>query len=458
MRRIILIMVLLIGASMAGWVLGGQEEDDEGGLVVEASEITAGNDAFGQVVRYLDGVLTNTSRDAFENITLFADMLDADGNVIGEGFGGLVNECEQGLLPSFALQPGSSQQFRLQVELFEDGDIDRFEIFPEGTPVDPEPLELSPTFIGITAVTEDEVVNVEWIDPITLRYAVGCDADIFINQTWYRYELGAEAPVRIVHPNTQDVTDALLQVTGLTEPEILNRSYLTFSPTSNRWIYQGDLNAVLTAEIDGSFRRLIYDGLGRLSLHGYIWLPEGRFLAYYYGAYGDPVTYYTASVQGQLISRDAFNAVPSQTIPGPTPDGARVVITTTVDDVTGYYLQEAIFQGTELLFEAEPPGNNWPAPIYYTDPNGQAYIYIVRPASTPGADDEQIPVLQCFDMQTRTLNDLTVLPLDITTDERAWTWLSPDANTIALAANGVNGGLWLIDIPTFGRCGAPLQG
>jgi hypothetical protein len=61
-------------------------------------------------------------------------------------------------------------------------------------------------------------------------------------------------------------------------------------------------------------------------------------------------------------------------------------------------------------------------------------------------------------MQTRGLNTLTVLPIQLTTEDRAWTFLSPDGGTIALAANGLNGGLWLIDLDEFGGCGLPLAG
>ena len=37
-------------------------------------------------------------------------------------------------------------------------------------------------------------------------------------------------------------------------------------------------------------------------------------------------------------------------------------------------------------------------------------------------------------------------------DERAWWWLSTDESQIALAADGVNGGLWLIDLTALPDC------
>ena len=44
------------------------------------------------------------------------------------------------------------------------------------------------------------------------------------------------------------------------------------------------------------------------------------------------------------------------------------------------------------------------------------------------------------------------LPLTITTEDRATWTLSPENNTIALAADGVNGGLWLIDLGALPSC------
>jgi len=443
----------------------GLAQDDDG-LTTEDVVISTETDIFGQEVHIAEGVLVNTSDDtAYAGIDLFADVLDAEGEVVGEGFGFPVNACGVGLL-DFALQPGQEQTFRLQLELFEDvpvqndeeGDedagenvndiIDSVEIFPEGVATEPSNNPQSDDLTGITQISTKEVVNVEWYGDDPLIYAVGCDADVFTAQQWYVYDFEEGQSRRTPHPDAQRVTNALLTQLGLTDPFFYNRSYLTFAPTSRRLVYQDDIQTLLTAEPDGSFKRLIYEDLSRRSLHGFIWLPEGRFLAYYYGAYGEEVRYFTASVEGQRISADLYTVTPSMTVPGPTSDGARVVITTTVEDVTGYYLKDAFFPAVDLLFETDAiPGNNYPAPLYTTD-NGEPHIYIVRPV-------DDVPLLQCFNQNTGELNDLTALPLNLTTDDRAWTWLSPDGNTIALAANGVDGGLWLIDLPTFGGCNGP---
>ena len=143
---------------------------------------------------------------------------------------------------------------------------------------------------------------VEWIDESSLRYATGCAGDVFTNLDWTRYDLTTGDHVNILHPDDQRVTDALRNTLDLTDPYLYNRSFLTFAPTSRRLIYQTDINVVLTAEPDGSFKRLIYEDMSRHSLQGYIWLPDGRFLAYYFGAYGEEVRYFTASVEGQRIS------------------------------------------------------------------------------------------------------------------------------------------------------------
>jgi hypothetical protein len=77
-------------------------------------------------------------------------------------------------------------------------------------------------------------------------------------------------------------------------------------------------------------------------------------------------------------------------------------------------------------------------------------IYLIRPVD--GADR-----LQCFyrptDGESR-LIDLASAPLRLAIDERAWSFLSPDQRYIALSANGVNSGLWLIDLQALPACGA----
>jgi hypothetical protein len=421
---------------------------DDGDLVVGEISYIERPDPFRGMVRVGQGTLTNESDTAYRGIDIFADLYGPGDILLGEGFGTLVNACGAGLLPDFTMQPGQSQTFELGLEFFNEGtEIERVETFVEAVPVEAtEGADDAPLPDGVRVVDDREVVNVTWEDPGTLRFGVGCEGDVFTNLDWFRYDVAADEQANIIHPNTPDVTEALLLQLGLEDPVLYNRSELTFSPTGNRIIYQDDINTLLTAEEDGSFKRLIYENLARFSLQGFTWLPEGRFLAYYYGAFGDPVRYFTASISGQRISADIYNIAPSLTVPGITPDGVRSVVMFDGSDGLGYYLFHTITRDVLFLFEAEPPGNNWPAPVYVPGEDvSAADIYIARPV-------DGVPTLQCLDQETASLRDVVELPLDLTIDDRAWMWLSPDNNTLALAASGVNGGLWLVGLASLGGC------
>ena len=129
---------------------------------------------------------------------------------------------------------------------------------------------------------------------------------------------------------------------------------------------------------------------------------------------------------------------PSQTIPAPTDDGLAAVVGWRRGDTSGYYLDYA-FGGSELLFEADLPGNNYPAPIVEGD-----IVYVI-------VSLEGVPTLQCFNRRTRELSTLTALPLQLTRSARAWSWLSPGGTRLAIAMNGTEGGLWWLDVA--GGCG-----
>lgn len=418
----------------------------DSGLITENVSVEMQQDAFGQNIQVAVGELVNQGTQAYTNINLYAEIYNATGEMVGEGFGYPVNECGTALI-DFALQPSQAQRFAVTLDLYEENvQIDRVDIIPEAETVEREVNFVPDDSIGVEQLTDQEVVSVEWIDENRLRYGVGCDRDVFTMLDWYEVNAnGNNESALEAHPNEQYVTEAMLRQTGLDDPVLLRRSYLSFHPEGTRMIYQNDLNTIITAERDGSFKRTAADDLFRHSLHGILWLPERRFLAYYYGAYGDPVRYFTADMDGRRISETIYDVTLSNTVPGPSPDGTRAVITMTLDDATGYYLQSTVNENTELLFEAAPPGNNYPAPIYVPQEETGAWIYIVRPV-----EDENW--LQCFDTAAQTLHDLTVLPLELTPDSRAWSWLSPDGETLALAANGVDGGLWTVDLTEFEDC------
>lgn len=431
-----------------------QDTASDPDLIVDEQQIVTRPDIFGQNALFVEGILKNEGTSAYQDITLFAEVYDEDDELIGEGIGFPVTLCGAGLLPSFALQPGQTQTFDIALELYEtpEGDpadiVERVALFPEGTAVEPTAANPFLTYDELVTVSDEEVVAVEWISATTLRYGVGCDSDPFTLLDWYEYDLETAERTAITHPRAEAISEATVRRLKLDAPTYFEHSFLSFHPDDRRMVYQNELNTVITAEPDGTFQRLLWDELSSYSLHGFIWLPEGRFLAYYYGAYGDLVRYFTASTAGQRISGAVVESAPSFTVPGPTPDGVRVVITTTKDDITGYYLSSTLNRESELLFAAEPPGNNWPAPVYVPTQRGEAYIYVIRPINNQAR-------LQCYDTVADTLHSLAVLPLQLTQDDRAWTWLSAGGDTLAISANGQQGGLWLVNLRQFRAC-APL--
>ncbi len=438
------LLLLLASAPVAA-----QESD----LIPADVTVVTEADDFGQMIRVARGKLVNAGDEAFTDVSLRAEVYNAEGELVGEGLGFLVNACRAGLLPDFALQPNEAQPFEVRLEMFNpDAVATRYVLVPQAatTPASPPQAEPVP---GITRISDEEVVEVEWLDSRALRYATGCTRDLFLELAWTHYSLRTNTALPVIHPRAGDVNDVLLQALNLTDPVLLENSALTFAPTSNRLVYQSEANRFITAEADGSFVRNLYNTLYNRTLQGIYWLPEDRFLAYYYGAYGDPVVYFTATAQGQPISVNPEMTLPSAIVPGVSPDARRAVIAGTFGDQTGYFLKALINNSEpQLLFAAEPPGNHYPPPLFTVTPgeaNGDAareIIYLARPVDGEAR-------LQCFDLMSGGPVDLAPLPIDLATEDRARWWLSPDGQLIALAANGVNGGLWLIDLAQLPTCG-----
>lgn len=417
------------------------------GLIAQDTIIITQLDAYGQEIKVAQGLLINQGDTAFNNISLSAEVYDANGEIIGEGFGFPVKACGEGMLPDFTMQPGMSELFTVALDIFEpDSTIDRVEIISQADSIQADESALRPAFqSGITLVTGREVVSVEWVDNENLMYSSGCWRDVFTNRNWYEYNLRSGVQSPIEHPRAVEITDALLNQIDLTDPQLFNRSFFSFAPDQRRAVYQTDLNTLVTVEADGSFPRVLYDRLYNITLQGINFVQDGVFLAYYHGGYGDNVLYLTANVNGQQLSQHPAVSLPSIIVPGISPNGQRIIIAAEIDGVTGYYLRATNTEFSELMFEAEPPGNNWPAPVYNITPDANRYIYIARPVDGEAQ-------LQCFNPDTKNLHDLTSLPLNLETDERGWMWLSPDGSKIALAANGLHGGLWLIDLTEFEAC------
>lgn len=405
-------------------------------------------DAFEQVVQIAHGKLTNTSPNAYSDITLFAEVYNDRNEVIGEGVGFLVNACGAGLLPGFALQPETIQPFQVQLELFEPNTvIDRVEINADGTSIEPEP-RLDADLAGVTSVAHAEVIAVEWLDPLALRFATGCRRELFTEWDWFQYSQRTGKTIPVEHPRADEVTADLQRGLSLTDDDLFANAAITFAPNGRRVVYQAELNRLRTAEPNGQFPRLLYDTLYNRSLQGIHWFHDNNFLAYYFGAFGDPVYYFTANQEAQALSLPPDALPLSDIIPGVAPEGARAIIAGAFEDDTPGYYYKLLNQraAPSLLFEAEPAGNNYPPPIFTEDDR----IYLARPL-----DGQEQPTLQCFVLNVDDApRDLTPLPLNLATDEQASWWIAPDGESIALAANGIHGGLWWIDLGVLPGCAA----
>ena len=361
-------------------------------------------DGFGGETPVVTGALFNRGAHAYRNVSIYVEAFDADGELIGEGFGFLVDACGTALL-DYALPPMVSQAFSAPYDVFAAGEVARvaLEIDAEAVPAE---SDSTPEIAGVHRITDAEVVMLEWLDDQSLIYGVGCDGNGFTELAWWRYNLADETATLTAHPDAHHVTPemlALAEVTLVTQsgeqdPDLYFNSRLTFAPTARRIVYQNDLHSIFSAEPDGSYRRLIHRELHRHSLRGFVWARDpGVFLAYYFGAYGEPVRYFTADVDGQMQSGWLENLPPSVIVPGPAPDGFAAVVGRASDEPSGYYWQHA-YGANELLFAAELPGNNYPAPvvtgtqIFITrDIDGVPDPAMLRPRDARPDDRERAP-------------------------------------------------------------------
>ncbi len=445
-------IALLVCCSLS--VLAQEDSAAPTDLVATSTTLTTQLSVFGVEETLVTGTLTNNGFVAYKNISLIVEGRDSDGTLIGEGFGFVVDACGIGLI-DFALQPTGQIGFQANFEQFEPGDVAELVVIADATPTDPVPLNLSQSYVGLRGITSDEVVQVEWIDNETLRYGVGCDGEVFTRYDWYEVTLSSGTPIPIDHPAEVQVTDALIQQTGLNVPTqggefdlfIFENSQITFRPDVRRIVYQNDLHTIFSAEPDGSFKRLMHERLHQYTLRGFNWQAGGIFTAYYFGAYDEPVFYFVGNTDGEVLSALLTDNPSSVTVPSSTEDGRFLIVGGgSSDGVRGYYLQNALFPSDRvLLFEAELPGNNYPAPVYVTRAPDNRVIYLVR-------DVDGQATLQCFHRESITLSTLTPLPLNLDNEERAWTNLSPNRDRLAVYANGLNGGLWWVDLSAFEVC------
>jgi hypothetical protein len=418
-------------------------------------------DVYGVEQQSIVGRLRNTAADAaYDSLTIFAEVYNADDEVIGEGFGYRVNACGVAVLDD-PLQPGEEADFALTLDLYPEFEGDaavpqRFVVDAQGVSVDPEAAIDMADYPGITQITAEEVVSVDWRASDVLLYGVGCDENIFTRHEWWRYDLNRRRAVALPeHPDATFLTEQVIAASRVNlaseidltqDATLIERSFFTFIPDTTRAVWQNYKHDLYTAERDGSTgRREVHTYLHQYSLRGFLFTPERNFLAYYFGAYGEPVRWITANVNGQLISNVVTVTPQSNTVPGVQYDGRRAIISGTINGVTGYYFVEARGGQRELLFEIAPEelaGNHYPAPAYFRRDMNTRFIYIIRPV-------EGRATLQCYHYEGRTLTTLTELPLQLATDERAWSWLSPDGRWLAISANGRHSGLWLADLASY---------
>jgi hypothetical protein len=421
-------------------------------LVTQNVGLSEQVDIYGRTIQVALGELVNASDVPYANIALEATVYDADDEIIGEGLGFLNDACGAGLLPNYLFTVGHIQDFSIPLELYEDDAfIDRVEIEVTG---DRAGFTLPPAPLpdGITRISDQEVVTVEWQGADSLRYAIGCPRDLSAEWKYRQYNLQTDVDRALVNPYAPLINDELRTRLNLADPLIYDNSRLSFAPNGARLVFQDAVNRLYTAALDGRLQRQALGGMNSYSLQSIQWVNDSRFIATYFGAVGDPALYFTGNAEGIAISPPARNNRPSVILPGASSDARRVVIagtfsTSAGQNLTGYYIHVVTNGFFELLFEAQPPGLNYPQPVPILDPEEDIVnlIYIARPV-------DGMPMLQCYDRDRDVLTDLAPLPLTLADGDRSGLFLSPDQSTLALTATGANGGLWTIDLAALPSC------
>ncbi|GEM_PF-325035 len=429
-------------------------------LIAEAVEVVAGVGMFDQPIQTVEGRLINVSATAQGVGSIRADAFDRTDRVIGVGVGVSINACGVGLL-DVTLNPGESVGFSAPLELFEgNARVARVAISADSADVtaDEPPADLVP---GARQLFAGEAVTVEFHDQLGMLFAAGCGRDPLWEWAWYRYPLDGRtransAPEAIVYPTLNETTpEALAARLRFNDEAIWRSAFVRFAPDSRRFVFQDAVNTVYTATIPGALLRPLHTRLNNRTLQDIYWLPDGRFMATYYGAFGDSVIYFTADVEGRFISNAPQQYPPSEIVPGVTADARRVIVAADFTNMNGaagstgtghgYYLLVLTTGFYEKLFDADAPGNNYPNPVPVTDPVENLVTQVYVPLEVAGQAR-----LSCFDRAAGTLTDLGALPFRLTDEERARMWLTPDGAALVIAVSGRRGGVWLLEIAMLG--------
>ena len=409
------------------------------------SELVEETGPFGLVQFLIRGTLSNRSEHAYKNLKVSARVSNETGNTLEEGEGYLIRACGSALY-DYTLLPGAEVQFAVPLELRNSNEVDQHKIIISGDKIHLKEAEFTSAF---RQVVGGEVVVLEWLSPAILQFATGCATAPLTALQWHQFHVGSSSRSPIEHPLSANIDETFriaslidrITQSGERDVNLYDHSLLRSHHQANRVVFQNDLGHLMTAELNGSYPRLVDESSFRNSLQGVEWLGPGRFLAYTYGTYGDEVRYLTAQVDGRRLSSQIADSLPSQTKPGASSDGALLALGLADRDPPGYYLKLTVGTTLELLYATALPGNNAPAPILYRADN-QRWAYLVTPA-----ESEASWQLVCVNRDTGVSRSLSNLPIHLPADQRAWFALSPDGSILALSADGGQGGLWLMALP-----------
>jgi len=173
MRHLLFILALLSPLA----ALTAAEDEPE--LALSNMRVGTQADGFGGESPVVSGDIYNYGSQAYANINILVEAYDAGGELIGEGFGFLVDACGTALL-DYALPPEGLQAFSAPFELFEDGEAASVEVRLKADALDykPEPLARSPEARLIAraeAVQQQAFALVpyvnfgEWFNPVAFR-------------------------------------------------------------------------------------------------------------------------------------------------------------------------------------------------------------------------------------------------------------------------------------------------